>query len=41
MDEFEESDLPYFTDVLVFHKLKNEALKEQIVQYSKFIYAAS
>lgn len=38
INEFEESDLPYFTDLLYFHKLKNEALKEQILTYGQLIY---
>jgi uncharacterized protein len=35
---FEESDLPYFTDVLFFAALRNEALKEQIKLNGKMIY---
>ncbi len=39
IDAFEESDLPFFTDILVFHRLQNEALKNQIKETGKLIYS--
>ncbi|RYE17106.1 MAG: nucleotidyltransferase domain-containing protein [Sphingobacteriaceae bacterium] len=35
---FEESDLPFFVDVLVWHRLQNEALKAEITRTGKVFY---
>lgn len=34
----EESDLPFFTDVLVFYRLQNEELKAEIEANGKILY---
>lgn len=39
--EFEESDIPYFTDVVFFHTLSNQSLKAQITTHGKIIYLIS
>ena len=38
MDDFEDSDLPYFVDILEYQKLNNPLLKEIINKEGKLFY---
>jgi len=40
LDDFEESSLPYFVDVINYHLIENEYLKNNIDKYGILFYSA-
>jgi len=39
-NDFDDSDMPYFVDVLIYNKLSNQDLKSHIDRVGKVLYSA-